>query len=696
MHTFKSSYLNHTMPYEKFKKIHHSLPAKKNLIFISVLIFNLLSIKISYAQYVVDYTKFIGLAPDPLLSGDDQSTKMAVDVIDKQENEEYIFVVGSSNSSTGTQATCDGKVWDLGHENGFVSKVDKCGNQLWFKYIGMDATGANDNCSRTRATCVAVDEVTHNVYVGGYFFGNGVNCTPKIPYNCVMGGCEPYDTFKETNEYGEYEGFIAIYDPNGNLITWTYFGGLGLEYINAIEVFEQKVYITGNTQSWPDSNWDVANTLQPHYDGTNAGSDDVMIAIFDQYLCDLLFFSYLGGPASDRGHDIKVFRGEDDFVYFYLAGTTDGALIADAQLNYHLQGSPQGESDAFISLWRENGNIFQPQWVRYVGGVKTDRGREIALIDLGNNVPNVVLTGWADTTVNPTDHLIAKTSWYISPSQSHQQIVKGPKDAFLAKFQYTGLPLWATYFGDAGDDLGQSCAVIPSHGTNKIVLCGLTDSEYLPITTSTIQGTYGGGQKDNFLAIFPEPTSTVSQIPEFVTYCGGTGKENKTPTLYDGPDVAIGGNREIYIYSHSNKDIPNFKRDGLNPTIMNVKTSTDYDAYLAKIFKETSSQYNCGLSDITWLPSQQKSELQYSSADFLRVFPLPFSSITNVNFSVEEDETALISIIDIFGEVRMSRTVSANAGQNFFEIDASSFPTGIYIIFVNTNGKLLRSKAIKL
>ncbi len=93
-----------------------------------------------------------------------------------------------------------------------------------------------------------------------------------------------------------------------------------------------------------------------------------------------------------------------------------------------------------------------------------------------------------------------------------------------------------SYLGGSGDDVGTGIAVDANQGAR---VTGWTDSTNFPITTSTIQGTPGGG-KDAFVARID-----TSSTGNYTTYLGGAGDDV-------GTSIAVDNQGSAYVTGETN------------------------------------------------------------------------------------------------------------------------------------------------
>ena len=102
----------------------------------------------------------------------------------------------------------------------------------------------------------------------------------------------------------------------------------------------------------------------------------------------------------------------------------------------------------------------------------------------------------------------------IATTGVHQNTFGGLDDAFLVKFNSSGVRQWGTYYGGAGVEDGSSCA---TDASGNIYLSGWTPSTSGIATTGAHQTTFGG-RNDAFLVKF----NSVG-VRQWGTYYGGVG-----------------------------------------------------------------------------------------------------------------------------------------------------------------------------
>ncbi|BDS10006.1 DUF7948 domain-containing protein [Aureispira anguillae] len=137
-------------------------------------------------------------------------------------------------------------------------------------------------------------------------------------------------------------------------------------------------------------------------------------------------------------------------------------------------------------------------WTVNYGG-----GGGIGMDGVVDNLNNVYLIGFTSATSN-----IA--------SGGHQNTNGGGTDAFIAKFNSSGVRQWASYYGGSGSDIARGCAV---DNANNVYIVGNTSSTN-NIASSGAQNTYGGGLEDGFVVKFNS-----NGVRQWGSYYGGTSSD---------------------------------------------------------------------------------------------------------------------------------------------------------------------------
>jgi hypothetical protein len=210
----------------------------------------------------------------------------------------------------------------------------------------------------------------------------------------------------------------------------------------------------------------------------------------------VVWATYYGGTGGDAGRSCITDASGNVYMAGYTPSTGTGVISSGGyQIAYG-----GGTNDAYLVKFSSAGTRL---WATYFGGTGNDLGYSCATDALGN----VYLCG----TTNSSGLAVTV----------HDLTFGGVNDAFLVKFSSSGGILWATYYGDAGDDGGAACTV---DGSNNVYLSGQTKSSSgtTIATTGSSQATLSGTGTtfDAYLVKFNSGGTR-----QWGTYYGGTGEE---------------------------------------------------------------------------------------------------------------------------------------------------------------------------
>ncbi|MEO0284991.1 MAG: SBBP repeat-containing protein [candidate division WOR-3 bacterium] len=213
--------------------------------------------------------------------------------------------------------------------------------------------------------------------------------------------------------------------------------------------------------------------------------------------------------------DVEIKDGKKLILKTPISQIEDGEILAyqaskEAKVLYDFK---EGYITFTANYSRENTLIIDPPlallWATYYGGSDWDEGWSIAT-DVGGNV---VLTGVTHSADFPTYNPGGNTYY--------QGTIAGYDDAFILKFNNSGVRIWATYYG--GSDYEFSFSITTDPNAN-IFVTGRTRSTdfptYNPGGNAYYQGTIAGGS-DIFILKFD-----ISGEREWATYYGGSSYES--------------------------------------------------------------------------------------------------------------------------------------------------------------------------
>lgn len=277
---------------------------------------------------------------------------------------------------------------------------------LWATYYG----GSNSEFT----TDMAVDSDSDKVIVTGYLSGGGLPI--QNGYQSSFGG-------------GAWDSYVAKFDSSGALIWATYYGGTGGDFGTGITVDNSSdVILLGSTLS---TDMPVSNAFQ----NTLAGNADSYIVKFNSAGVRI-WATYYGGSNTENA---SLYKGvvTDSLKNIIFIGCTQSSDLP--VLNAH-QNSLAGLRDAFITQLDSNGIL---RWASYYGGTGNDEAFDVAADPFGN----IAFTGYTSSTNFPVTGSALQTT------------AKGLSDAYVVTFKNNGVRKWATFYGGSADDYSQSIAM---------------------------------------------------------------------------------------------------------------------------------------------------------------------------------------------------------------------------------------------
>lgn len=304
---------------------------------------------------------------------------------------------------------------------------------------------------------------------------------------------------------GFYDAFITKLSATGTRLWSTYYGGSGNEFGNACSSDNSgNVYFVGFTDSGTSTLIATPASHQSTYGG----------GFYDAFLVKLnsngvrQWGTYYGGTGDDYGMYVHA----EATGNLYIAGfTSTGTGSAIATVGAH-QYNYDASTDAFLIKFNSNG---QRIWGTYYGGASIDYGYGCTT----DNSGNVFLIG----------RTASSNSTVIATAGSHQATLpSGPfYDAFVVKFNSSGVRQWGTYYGGTGDEVGNT---VSTDASANVYITGTTDTNTGTViaTVGSHQATYGGGATDGFIAKFNS-----GGVRQWGTYYGGAGDDQANAMCVD-------------------------------------------------------------------------------------------------------------------------------------------------------------------
>ena len=302
------------------------------------------------------------------------------------------------------------------------------------------------------------------------------------------------------------DSFLAKFNTSGQRLWGSYFGGSGTDFAFACVVdINGDVYITGGTTTTNSAVITTPGCHQSVFSATNTG-----IAYLAKFNTSgaRIWSTYYGENAQSVGIGVSC----DALNNVYLAGSSNSVtatttLIASSGAHQATFGG--GTLDGFLVKFNSAG---VRQWGTYYGG----NGDDQAFNCITDASGNIYIGG-----VTSSTNLIS-TAGCHQPNyggSSGGGIYLGLGDAFVAKFNTSGLRQWGTYYGGGGDDGIYYLAIDVQ---SNIYFSGSTNtsSGTAVASASCHQSVYGGGPSDAMLGKFNNSGQLL-----WGTYYGGPGIE---------------------------------------------------------------------------------------------------------------------------------------------------------------------------
>ncbi len=387
-----------------------------------------------------------------------------------------VYMAGYTGSNSGIatagahQTICAGVSYDA-----FLVKFNSAGIRQWGTYYG----GNGDDNGNFCAT-----DASGNVYMAGYT-NSGTNIATAGSHQSAYGGGANFDG----------DAFLVKFNSAGFRQWGTYYGGTDDEFGNSCTTDASgNVYLAGSTDTPSGTSIATSGSHQSTFGG---GYYDAFLVKFSSAGIRQ-WGTYYGGDGGAGAWSCAT----DASGNVYMAGATDttsGTSIATMGSHQSAYG---GNGDAFLVKFNSSG---VRQWGTYYGGVGWDAFPSLATDTTGN----VYMAGQTSSSLS------------IATMGSHQSAFGGNQDAFLVKFNSSGVRQWGTYYG--GDN-ATSCA---TDASGNVYMVGGTTSSLSIATLGSHQSAYGGNG-DAFLVKFNS-----AGIRQWGTYYGGVGGDVATSCATD-------------------------------------------------------------------------------------------------------------------------------------------------------------------
>ncbi|WP_317897778.1 DUF7948 domain-containing protein [Aurantibacillus circumpalustris] len=395
--------------------------------------------------------------------------------IDKFGN---VYMAGGTSSSLGgviATSASHQNTYGGGTSDGFLVKFNSSGVRQWSTFYGDQGFDIIMSC--------ALDDIGNVFCCGNTYAGSGTLISTPGCHQFYHGGGTTRD------------GFVVKFNSSGVRQWGTYYGGGYDENMSDVAVSPTgDIYLVGSTGSYLGTAIATPGSHQITY----GGYGDAYLVKFNTYGVRQwgTYYGALEGPES--GYSCCV----DKLGCVYMVGGLDKYSVS-IQNVISTPGSHQpvfggGMYDGFLVKFNSNG---ARQWGTFYGGSSSEEVFSCAI----DTLDNIYISGW--TSIDSTAS--------IATISSHQTSFGGATyDAFLVKFNSSGIRQWGTYYGGAGDEKGQGCA---TDKLGNVFMCGesSTSTGTSIATANSHQSTFVG-QTSAYLVKFAEcpfPTTPSNITP---------------------------------------------------------------------------------------------------------------------------------------------------------------------------------------
>ena len=543
-------------------------------------------------------------------SGIDEGAGTAIDASGN------ILVTGITLSSTAIATPGAHQTILGGGSDAYIAKFNTNGIRQWATYFG----GSSDESGRGIAT-----DASGNIFLTG--LTNSSNAIATVgAYQTTTGGTSAT--------------FIAKFNTSGVRQWATYYGGSGNDDGRGVTVDGSgNIIMLGITNST-----NAISTTGAHQTVYGGGSYDAYIAKFNTNGVRQ-WATYFGGSSTDEGRGIATDASGNILIAGYTVSSTAIATVGAHQTIKSTGG------DAFIAKFNSSG---VRQWASYYGGDGQDQGKGVAS-DLSGNI---ILTGYAGSYDG------------IATIGAHKTTYTGYTEAFIAKFNGSGVRQWGTYFGGDSDEGGNG---IVTDVNGNVIIIGNTSSTSAIATSGVHQTIYGGGSVDAFIAKFDQN----GMLPVKLISFNAVLNNKKVNCTWE---TASEINNDYFTLERSNdggdfESIATIKGKG-NSSVASHYNFTDYAPLAGTSYyrlKQTDYDGKYTYSDIQKVGSTEQLD------EKIALHYVNHNPIINIHAAAES--MATLELIGLNGIPLFTQKQPVQLGENSFAINGN-WNTGLYVLKV--------------
>ncbi len=443
--------------------------------------------------------------------GDDQAYSLTVDSTNN------VYVTGTFNSQPIVVFATDNVTSQIilqnsGGSDVFLVKYNSSGTPQWARRIGGTGT---ESVSYDSIVCFG-----STLYIVGTY-----SSSPLVVFSAQ-------DTFASRlgnlANAGSSDSFILKYNLEGTALTTMRLGNTGNELLSAIALdSNENFYLTGTIGSSIPISISASDPLvitpspTSTFTLTNSGSNDIFILKYNSS-----GVAQWARKISSSGSDVVYSMKSDSDGNVYVVGAQAGqTYVFDADATTPVLVLPNsGSNDGFLLKYDSSGT---PQWIARIASSGDDQVYSIA-IDSSNSI---YISGYYSgaLTVFSTNNV---TSLFSLTNA-------GSNDVFLAKYNTSGVPLWARRLTSTGSDISYT---VTTDTAGNVYVSGLYTGAFTVYNTdnsTTLFSLASIGSNDGFVVKYDS-----AGLATWARRIGGTGAD-----IANGTSVDANGN--VYVVGQS-------------------------------------------------------------------------------------------------------------------------------------------------
>lgn len=351
--------------------------------------------------------------------------------------------------------------------------------------------------------------------------------TPQFP-NGLIG----ISTFEKVLVKNIYKNIDVVFYSHNNQLKYDYIIQKGGNYKQIKFAFEgaQKIQLENDTLSLITTLATVNDFIPKCYTTQNGKSKNIkmefkqefsnvfsiqsnaQIENFDKLVIDpSIWITYFGGSDLDYAIDLETDLSGNIYLTGYT-GSTDFPVTAGA---FQTVYSSLAGQNCYLSKFNTSGVL---QWSTYYSGTDYEESRGVCVDGLG------------------FAYIVGSTYSVDFPVTvgCYQPIIAGSADAFLVKFDASGVRQFATYFGSTAFDIAHK---VDKDNSNNIWITGGTTNNSFPTTAGAYDVSYNGGGNDVFVSKFSSAGAYL-----YGTFIGGSSQEYGSDIDFTPGFIGVTGN----------------------------------------------------------------------------------------------------------------------------------------------------------